>query len=231
MFSGQQAAPVQPVIIRETPRTTTGTPGPGTRFQSAAMVALSVGLAGGVVAGVFANAQWHDVATVAQWSAVCSILAGTVTLAAWTVFVMIDWHLSLDTLLWLAEQAINIDINQDGQIGEPTPQPPARVVVELQDKNANGYDRARYLEFGVPIDKLATFARSVLAGRQLSESVWTGRGGLFSKSEFARMRGQMLEAGVLRWIHPGAPAQGIEVTAAGRQVLRQIANSPTPPPE
>jgi len=112
---------------------------------------------------------------------------------------------------------------------EPTEEPERPVVrVELAHQ---GDRRVQYLDLPGDPERLAHLARRVLAGDPLSEARWTGKRGPFSKAEFQALRAELLRAGVVRWRNPGAPAQGVELTPAGRAVFRRLAQGepPTPP--
>ena len=84
-------------------------------------------------------------------------------------------------------------------------------------------------------------ARVTLRGQSLAESYWTGKQGLFSRSQFSELRAALLAAGVITWKNPEAHAQGIALTERGREVFQQLtgdggrvygleAHPPTPAP-
>jgi len=102
---------------------------------------------------------------------------------------------------------------------EPEPERPT-VRVELAHQ---GEKRVQYLDLPGDPDRLAHLARKVLAGEPFSEARWTGAGRPFSKGEFQALRAELLRAHLVRWRNPGAPAQGLELTPAGRAVLQRIA--------
>lgn len=127
------------------------------------------------------------------------------------------------------ERMLGIDLNLNGVIG-PAPQPaePERVRVEvIQDQGSKG----DFIDLPYP-SKLPELAAGIVNGKQFALSVWTGNGHLFSRSEFEEVRDEMLERGLLRWRNERNPAQGVDVTAVGRAVLKRLAKqSPTPPQE
>jgi len=137
---------------------------------------------------------------------------------------VVTWGLMLRQvrdLLWQVRTAL---------APEPTEEPERPVVrVELAHQ---GDRRVQYLDLPGDPELLAHLARRVLAGDPLSEARWTGKRGPFSKAEFQTLRAELLRAGVVRWRNPGAPAQGLELTPAGRVVFRRLAQGgepPTPP--
>jgi hypothetical protein len=142
----------------------------------------------------------------------------------WFVFVA-----DSNKLLWRVERIIGRDLNDDGDVGEPkgsgrkAPQEPASRILRVEVAQEN---QTRFLD--VPQDKAVKFARSVLAGRSMSEQEWkTYFGGI---KEFKEFRGKLLDGGLVRWVNPKAHSQGLELTRAGRAVFRRLANlSPTEP--
>ncbi len=57
----------------------------------------------------------------------------------------------------------------------------------------------------------------------LSEGEWIGRGRPFSKAEFVNLRQYLITSGLACWRDQRYPTQGIELTAYGRNVMRQLA--------
>ena len=86
-------------------------------------------------------------------------------------------------------------------------------------------DQGRHIEFiDLPhADRLPVLAAGLLAGRSFNQAAWTGAGGLFSRAEFDQLRDVLIERGLAAWKNPNARAQGVELTAAGRAVMRRLA--------
>ena len=78
---------------------------------------------------------------------------------------------------------------------------------------------------GTP-ESIAQLGRGLLLGRSFSEAEWCGRGRPFSKPEFVALRAQLVERGIVRWRDERSPAQGCELTHAGRAVFRAFVESP-----
>jgi hypothetical protein len=131
-----------------------------------------------------------------------------VTSAAW-LLLLVDTR----KLLWALERVTGLDVDQDGHEG-----PPPTIRVEVTEGA-----RQVYLDLPGEPEDLATMARGVLNGRSLAEGTWSGRGGLFSRSEFRTIRDELIERGLATWRNPRAKAQGVELTAAGRAVFRLLA--------
>lgn len=129
---------------------------------------------------------------------------------------------------WLIERLTGADLNLDGFIGEPAPPLPAPESIRVELLQDGGH-RGDFIDLPYP-EKLPALAAGLLAGRSFNQTAWTGHGALFSRSQFDQVRETMIERGLLAWKNPEAKAQGVELTAAGRAVMRRIAH-PTPQSE
>ncbi|HEC61415.1 hypothetical protein LCGC14_0761740 [marine sediment metagenome] len=113
-------------------------------------------------------------------------------------------------------------------------------IIPTYDKPTHrGYNSNVRLEIGrenstsivnLPVSRtdLKTLAMGLDSGLSFSESSWTGRGALFSRSEFRQLRDVMIKRKLLQWVNPYARAQGLELTRTGRAVMRYLSDhSPT----
>jgi len=136
-----------------------------------------------------------------------------------TVFLIIFWT-STQRGQALVERLTGTDLNGDGVIGSvpiQEPLPPVRIeLVEDQGKHTT------YADLPFP-DRLPSLAAGLLAGRQFAQSAWTGHLGIFSRAEFDQLRDEMVRRGLAAWKNESAKAQGCELTAAGRAVMRRLA--------
>jgi hypothetical protein len=183
---------------------------------------LQAGITGGVC-GVAAAAitAWFDL----PFWAIGGTTAAVAMAGAWLSY-RSRWQ-------WLLEKITGADLNADGFVGEPTqptapvlPLPPIRV--ELASNNGHSVD---FIDLPVKPEKLSALARGLLAGRSFNQTAWTGSAGIFSRSEFDALRDTMIERGLLAWRNPESKAQGCDLTAAGRAVMRRLADlPPTLPP-
>jgi len=94
------------------------------------------------------------------------------------------------------------------------------VSVEVSDLDRG---RWRFADLPVDVDRLRQLASGVLSGRSLSEADWTGKGALFSRSEFRTLRGALLEREFCQWRNDDAPQQGLELTPVGTRVFGALA--------
>jgi len=182
---------------------------------------------------VFVGAAWGAVVGIATglvtvWLAWPWWLVALAVIATWAAITA--WHLTAgvrlrQSLLWKREEIERRDLDGDGHVG----QPPVTVRVEVATDDGT-IKRTQFLNLDTDPERLILFARSVLAGRGLAIHEWTGRGGLFSRSEFERLRGDLLERGLVGWANPKDRRQGVQLTPTGRAVFRKLADLPQPPP-
>lgn len=115
----------------------------------------------------------------------------------------------------------------------PAPQP-VQQVQSVRVELAENRSKLSLIDLPATPEQLAALGRGLLDGLPLSEAQWTGGGGLFTRSEFAALRGELIRRGLARWNSPETPARGAALTPAGRAVMRQFAmltDSPPPLPE
>ena len=83
--------------------------------------------------------------------------------------------------------------------------------------------------------KWALWARQVLAGRPLTQTLWTGTGKLFARSEYEKRMADMWRRGVLDYANGTTSDQGYVIAGEGGQRYIQAMadgknNLPNPPP-
>lgn len=135
--------------------------------------------------------------------------------------------------MWLIERISGVDLNNDGYRGQPAlqqlPLPQETKIIRVQIEQ----DQGRHVDYldlpeGVTEETFATFARSVLNGRDLSEGVWGGPGGLWAMPTYRKLRDALVQRRVLRWNNEAAHSLGLTITPAGKAVLRAFAQPPSP---
>lgn len=179
-----------------------------------ALQALLLAVAWGLVASVVVSVV-VICSGVAWWLAVAAFVVVAVAVLAWQATAGVQLRRDL---LWRRELLEGVDLDGDGVVGCP---PSPSMCVEVAEGRST-----RFVELEVEPDQAARFARGVLAGRPLAEASWTGRGALFSRSEFRGVRDELLERGMAVWVNERAHAQGVVLTAAGRAVFRRLADLP-----
>lgn len=90
--------------------------------------------------------------------------------------------------------------------------------------------KGQYIDLPATAGQLQRLAAAVLRGASLSEGQWTGAGAPFSRAEYRQLREELIRRGLASWRNPHAPAQGFELTAAGRAVMRRLADLQTTTP-
>jgi len=103
------------------------------------------------------------------------------------------------------------------------------VRLEIQETK----NKTTIAKFPVSTAKLVRLCVAIQKGSNFTESRFTGSGGLFTRSEFVKLRDEWLSRGLLNWNSPGTPARGVHVTSQGRAVVRHFASleeSPIPYP-
>jgi hypothetical protein len=131
----------------------------------------------------------------------------TVTLAKWR-----DLLDDSRDLLRKMETYVGRDIDGDGHVGEPK-----RIRLEMIDKR-DGKNKQIFEELDIDPLALETFMRAALNGQTLAVSRWTGRNGLFTRSEFDQLTATFRRAGILAW--DGSKNQGHILTRAGEAAFR-----------
>lgn len=76
--------------------------------------------------------------------------------------------------------------------------------------------------------KLRVMAGAVATGKELTGSVWSGHGKLFSRAEFETMVQLLLERDWVRWNNPEAHNQGLQVTRGGLAAFRFLGGIKSP---
>ena len=130
-------------------------------------------------------------------------------------------------LLWEVETLTGADLDRNGVVGKPEQSPTVRV--EIEERKPKGRGSLSFVHLPCTPEQLETLARGALNGKPLSESAWTRKGRPFSRREFSKVRDELVERGLVRWVNPAAHAQGLELTLTGRAVFRRIVEAPPRP--
>lgn len=138
---------------------------------------------------------------------------------AWYIAVSIGFAVVL--FAWVTGSRVQEEVPyyQQQLIEVPAP----TVKIELVNRSNLGVN-TQYFELPVDIDRLCAFASLALRG-DLSEAAVTGSGGPLSRSEYAKLRAELIRRGWLAWKNPLYPAQGLILTHPGRSALHFVLNS------
>ena len=189
-------------------------------FMSAVIIPGVQTLISGFLSGLTFGVIWWALTLPQPWK------------AGWIFGLLISvtfWAINLRAWTMRLEKLLNVDLNFDGYKGPPPPPAPIpRVKIELGQIH-EGSRQLDIIDLPATPDQLRTLAQGVLAGRTFAEDVWAP--GLFSKPAFSKLRDEMVSRGLARWKNPNAHAQGVEPTAAGKAILRKLAEIPPTLPD
>lgn len=156
------------------------------------------------------------------WGAILAgggwMLFSTFAVAWWKWESAVNYY---NSLLWRIERATRMDVDQDGQIGEPKPEPPT---VRVEVKEGSTW---RFANLPGDDESLQKFASDILNGiRTFSEEGAKENG--YGIENFKKLRVLFLEKGWAVWNHPSHRQQGVSLTRSGQWVLKEVANTPLP---
>jgi len=134
------------------------------------------------------------------------------------------------------EKFLNVDINNDGRIGdeEEDRREPKIIRIQLDEVKPNGHIGNTKL-FDLPVEsehQLVTFATAVLNGMPISERYWAKDNKLFSTDGYRAFRDALRARGLIDLVNPGNNKHGFKLTDEGRTVMTKIVEqySPSPTP-
>jgi hypothetical protein len=189
---------------------------------SGGFVGVFLGTLVGVLTYASGAAVWWKAAGIGLVVAFFAFLLAA--LIAWFFFVN-EWR----AMVWQTENFLHRDIDGDGYQGQPAPPQTVRVEM-LRDAVDGPYPQTQIAELPTSKEKMTDLARGVLGGTPFSEPQWSGAGALFSRNEFRQVRDVFLSRGWVRWKDDRYPQQGLELSPAGKAVMRTFASeahSPT----
>ena len=178
-------------------------------FTQALITGGLCGMAVGSVVSLFAP-------TLAAGSA--GMAAGSVAAAAAWMSYRNDWAYEV---MYLAG-AVDAPQAEGNNVNTNTNANTNVVSVHVTQEDSGGYVKGDFIELPAKPEQLAALAAGLAAGRSLAENLWTGRGKPFSKAEYATLRAELIQRGLAQWRDPETPAQGWELLAAGRSVIREF---------
>lgn len=147
--------------------------------------------------------------------------AALIGLGAGAALMIIAWVLLLwqhRSLLWETETLTGLDLDGDGEKGEPSTTTTLEITTPATDGRGPQIAILRDLE-ATP-QQLRIWAAGMLAGR-MSENDWcVGPAKLFQRPQFKRLRQQFIDRKLMVWKDAGAHWQGTELTSMGRRVCQ-----------
>jgi hypothetical protein len=115
------------------------------------------------------------------------------------------------------ERILNVDINQDGEIGEPKSKEP--VVIRI-DRITNGHYQSSTVRLPASEEQLMELAHGFETHRPFTEREWTGDGKAFSSDEFRALRREMLRRELIMRKSARGTKPGYVLTADGVEVMK-----------
>lgn len=198
----------------------------GRVHYASAPVAVVVPLAQAVITGVLIGLPIGALSWLAGFSNPWKVV-----LVVWLVVQGCAWLVLLfrwARLVELVERSLGVDLNADGFIGEPPVERIDPIRVEILDRPDR---KTTFVDLPASPEQLRLLVAGVARGAPLSETFWTGAGRPFSKAEFHELRQAMLKGGLLVPRNERAPAQGFQLTLAGKHLIRRACEqleTPTP---
>lgn len=141
------------------------------------------------------------------WAIRIALGAGVaITALAW-MWLLMDHR----RLLRRIKRIVNVDLDRNGYVGEPG----ERIRLEVSDPEERSIS---FLDLPLGEERLRSMARLALAGRLGVRDMRS----VMTDTEWARARDELLRAGLVRWRNPREPKLGLELTGAGRAVMKRI---------
>lgn len=177
---------------------------------------LQAGITGLLLGGLIALAAKALGAPVDGWQ-LWGVLALSFVTVAWMV-------LLLDTrkLLRVIEERWGVDLDGDGQIGQPERIRHELTVTVQLDKNHRKIIDTENL--GIDAEQLILFARGIVAGRDFTEGTWGGEKAIFaSLPKFRQVLAALEKDGIIERVNPGASNSTYRRTRPGRRFFEEVA--------
>ncbi len=142
-------------------------------------------------------------------------------LASWLTCIGLGWLAStraFDKLMVIVEE-MEEAITKSNDQAKPEPQR-VELVLTRPDRRGNNHYFFPDVPDTITPDKFLEWAIGVTDGvHTLAEGEWTGKGKLFSKSEYKGLVGGLQTGGLIQWVDDNAHAQGRRLTDEGRAAL------------
>jgi hypothetical protein len=146
---------------------------------------------------------------------------------SWSGVMLLTWRdrqREWRELIWNLERSFGVDIDGDGDKGEPQT---ARIEVSFRESR-----QQQTVELPFALSKMIWLAKAITAGtRKFTERDLSGAGNPFSVGEVDEMREVFIARGWLKWVNPDSIQQGVEWTAKGLAVLKGLADMEPPHPD
>ena len=102
-----------------------------------------------------------------------------------------------------------------------------QVEITLIDKTEPNYTKGKFIKTRLHPDKLIRLARHLDSGGKFSGTELGGKGLLFSRADYEKVRKDFVDGQLIRWINPLANTVGLELTIGGRAFVRHYSKLKT----
>lgn len=181
--------------------------------QSSLRAGALLPLAQAAITGILAGAG-----AVSVWALSRSVNAWTVFISVVSAAAFIAWIAALRRWRELLEHDHGLTAPQAES--ESVIYPVETVRVEVSQNGGSWVD---WLELPIDRERLGKLAQALASGQALSLASFGGSGKLLSRSEFERLRSELICRGLARWVSDHGHTAGAELTPAGRAVMRRLA--------
>lgn len=183
-------------------------------------------LSGGAACGVVVFVVWGlilaEIDIPVKWCVYAALLAFAVVFFPVAI---ITWKRAKEDWMYIIENAMLMDLNQDGMIGDPGKQePPApKLRVTVNNGQQRPMDRDEIEDDEIPFaDRLPLLARALAGGKPFTYSEWGGKGKLFSQPEWVTLTDTLRERGYIRYRNPKATHLGYDFTHKGGAFMQSL---------
>jgi hypothetical protein len=115
------------------------------------------------------------------------------------------------------ENLLKINLDNNPVIGDPEEQP---ILVKITSEDGR---QGTFARLPATHDQLYELAHGLLNGIPFTVQDWTGKNRPFSKSEFNRLKNEMIKRKLLEWVNPKFHRSGMQLTRAGWATIRHLA--------
>ena len=144
--------------------------------------------------------------------------AGTIALLAGLIVAFLSWFSFRSRWQSVYEAMVHVDLSPDDITQESEPDP-ERIRIDVVNLDETQSD---FLDLPATKEQLIDLAEGLQRGTPFTVGAWSGSRRPFSRSQFEALRGELLARGYIRWQNGRHHAQGIELTAKGRAVMRGL---------
>ena len=115
--------------------------------------------------------------------------------------------------LWITERVFQLDLDRDGEIGEPVTELSA--IIEQED----GYTRMVRDKLNIDPAIIDEWVKGIAVGKTLAVNVWAGQGGIFTRAEYDNLLATLSDMGLAE----NVSGKKWQLTHTGKRWVRGMA--------